>query len=125
PPIVFDADSIRTPVPLGRGAVPAASVPMKLPCTTAPPAPDSRMPLPPKRLTTSPRTVELPAATVRPLAPDPAARPSNAIKGVPANPGCDQPSRVTGSMIGGSADTGAIVRTPLPGMLKLIVSTPG
>ena len=71
PPIVLPELLIDTPVALPRAAVPVASVPMKLPCTTLPVAPDPViwMPSPPKRLITSPSTVLPPALINRPFVP--------------------------------------------------------
>src|SRR5690349_12277827 len=60
---------------------------------------------------------------VRPSAP-PACEPSNSISGVPAKPGCDQPSTTTGSVSAGSPDRRAIVCTPAPGMLNWMTSGP-
>src|SRR5262249_1657028 len=60
---------------------------------------------------------------LRPLTPAPALVPFNSINGVPANPVCDVPSMMRGSVIVGRAEVGVIVWTPLP-MLKWILSVP-
>ena len=49
--------------------------------------------------------------------------PLSSISGVPAYPGCEVPSRTTGSVSVGSPDCGVIVCTPLPGMLNVMVSS--
>ena len=71
PPIVLPELLIDTPSPLPRAMAPVASVPMKLPCTTLPVVPDPViwMPSPPKRLITSPSTVQPPALINRPSVP--------------------------------------------------------
>src|SRR5262249_6462913 len=83
-----------------------------------------RIPAPPKRLITNPRAVLLPPLMVNPFTPDPALLPFNSMIGVPANPGCVVPSMVTGPVMVGKADSGAMVCTPEP-MAKVIVSGPG
>src|SRR5260370_37979602 len=50
---------------------------------------------------------------------------SSAIIGLPAKPGWVVPSMITGSVIVGSADAGAIVCTPAPAILKAMKSGPG
>ena len=77
-----------------------------------------------KRLMTRAFTVLPPAVIAKPLAPTPALVPFSSINGEPENPGCVVPSIITGSVIKGSADSGVIVCTPAPGMLKMIVFKP-
>ena len=80
--------------------------------------------MPLNRLMISPRTVLPPPMMVRPFAPAPALTPFNWISGVPLNPGCVQPSMMTGSVIVGRALAGAIVCAPTPAMLNTILSRP-
>ena len=66
------------------------------------------------------------ASRIRPDADEPASVPSSTMIGVPAYPGCDVPSRITGSVIAGRAVSGEIVHTPslkpgsLAGISKVI-----
>ena len=92
------------------------------------------MPLPMKRLMTRPLTLTVLPVMTRPLAPAPAADPfsstsSTALLPTPseltAAPGCVYPSMLTGSVTPGSGDCGVMVRTPVPGMLKVMSSGPG
>src|SRR5205814_859164 len=50
---------------------------------------------------------------------------SISISGLPAKPGWVVPSMITGSLIVGSTDAGAIVCTPAPAILKAMKSVPG
>src|SRR5581483_6594967 len=86
--------------------------------------PDSTMPLPVKRLITSPRTVVPPPVIVSPSAAAPAPAPLSSINGAPAYPVCVRPSITTGCVIAGSGEPGAIVCAPEP-ILKSIPSVPG
>ena len=81
------------------------------------------MPAPRKRLMTSPLTL-LPAGLLkaRPATTGTFA-PLSSMIGVPAKPGCVVPSMTTGWLIDGSPVSGAIVRTPVPGMLNEMRST--
>ena len=89
-----------------------------------PPLADNLIPLPPKRLITSPFTVLLPAVIDSPFTCAPAFVPSSSIIGVPAKSGSLVPSIITGSVIVGRALPGLMVCGPAPAMLKLIVSVP-
>src|SRR6266540_4591540 len=82
------------------------------------------MPLPLKRLITRPRIAQLGALMVKPF-PAPALSPLNSTMGVPAKPGWLVPFIVTASVTAGRGESGLIVYGAGPGMLKLIVSTPG
>src|SRR5271157_3926701 len=75
---------------------------------------------------TSPRTVLPPPLPeiVNPFTFVPALAPFSSMIGAPAKPGWEVPSRITGTVIAGSAESGLIVCTPEPGMLKSIVWTP-
>src|SRR5437870_225285 len=75
-----------------------------------------------KALITSPRTVLLPAVITSPFA-GPAMDPLNSMIGLPVKPGWVVPSIVTGSVIVGRADVGAIVYLG-PERLKTIMSAP-
>src|SRR4051812_37904763 len=68
------------------------------------------------------RTVTLPAAMVRPDTNAPAPAPFSSISGEVLKPGWVLPLIETGCVIVGSADVRLIVRTPPPGMLKLMTS---
>ena len=54
----------------------------------------------------------------------PALVPFSSITGEPVKPGCVVPSMVTAPVIVGRAESGDMVCTPEPGMLKVIVSVP-
>src|SRR4051794_32042368 len=73
---------------------------------------------------TRPRTVVPAPKTSSPrAAPDPTQ--VSSTTGVPANPGCDQPSTTTASVIVGSPVAAVMVWTPAPGTANRIVSGPG
>src|SRR5262249_55289279 len=72
----------------------------------------------------SPRIVELEPVTVSPSAAPPG-WPASSTSGVPAYPGCENPSIKTASVIAGNSVAGQIVCTEPPGMSKAIVSRPG
>src|SRR4051812_17508244 len=82
------------------------------------------MPLPPNRLIVRPRMFVLPAVTTSPSAAAPAFVPSSWIRGAAPPPGWVRPSRLTGLVIAGRADWGAIVFSPDP-MANRIVSLAG
>ena len=127
PPTVLldEPAAMKTPLPVfGAAAVPAASVPRKLPSMTLLPPVCSRMALPAKRLMMRARTRLLEPVITRP-ADGPALVPFSSMRGAPLKPGCVVPSIVTGLMRGGSVEPGLIVCTPVPGILKPIKSAPG
>src|SRR6266853_6968967 len=72
---------------------------------------------------TSPLTVLAPALIANPFPL--ALVTSISIIGLPAKPGWVVPSMITGSLIVGSTDAGAIVCTPAPAILKAMKSVPG
>ena len=112
PPTVLPVEPawMSTPVPLARAAVPPTFVPMKFPAIVFSPAVWRLMPPPLRnRLMASPRTVLPPAEMVNPYWKPPAPVPSSSMSGVPAKPGCVDPSMTTGSVTVGSALSGEIV----------------
>src|ERR1700741_2758189 len=70
----------------------------------------------------NPRTVLFPAWITSPFTLVPAELPSNSIIGVPGKSGWVVPSMMTGLVMVGSGEVGRMERTPLPGILKVIVS---
>ena len=103
PPMMAPSDHTVMPSALlPSAAVPVASRPIQLPAMRQSMA-DTTIPLPSNPPMVMPRTSQPGASSSRPLTPGPAAEPLSATTGVPEKPGCKLASRMTGSMMTGSA----------------------
>ncbi len=133
PPMMFD-EEFETVMPfpvLACLTMLSGSRPMMLPSTRLLPPVWRKMPLPLNLLMTRPRMTESPAVMSRPEAAlmngddEKMLAPLSSMTGDPAKPGCVVPSMVTGSLMVGSVVFNLMVRTPAPGMLKVMRSCPG
>jgi hypothetical protein len=116
----------KMPVPFGRARLPVTSVPMRFAAPRWPVPPSTTIPEPEKPLTAMPRTrLALPPIRTTPFAPGAEAPLSSIVGADDCAPACRNPSiQVAASVREGSGVVGAIVCTPVPGIMNTAASTP-